>query len=344
MKTLFFCNTNYQLIVAIQITNSFKKNASVIISNEIRNVDALSERLISDNIFENVAVMDVKCKQKSYTILKKCLLGWLPDSLKSIEFDELVGFNFDIPSHFIFAYLYKLNKKITVSKMEEGLLSYNTPETMCGVLSLALKMRKFLGKPNLREEVTAFYCFQPQAYSGELKTIRIPKIESDNPIKDSLARIFAPKGIVSYKEKYVFLSCVYDFEGGQPIGELDLAIAIANKVGKDNLIVKVHPRDDAARYTGSGLTVDTNSLVPFEVIEMCSNFTDKILITTLSGSLLNFNPVLDNPIRSIYGYKLCNLESNPLAKHYTNVLAEYLANKTIGLKCIEVVQELEDIE
>lgn len=343
MKTLFFCNTNYQLITAIQITISFKKSASVILTDEIKNASDLGNRLVAANLFEKVAVINVKNKQNSLIILKKCFFGWIPDNLKSMDFDEFVGFNLDIPSHFIFASLFKKNKNVVVNKMEEGLLSYSTPETTCRVLSLSWKLRKFFGKPNLREKAYGFYCFQPQAYSGDLKTICIPKIESTDTIKKSLESIFAPNGVSRYKEKYVFLSCVYDFEGGQPIGELNLASAIANMVGKENLIVKVHPRDNAERYVKAGLRVDTNSRVPFEVIELCSDFKDKVLITTLSGSLLNFNSVLENPIRGIYGYKLCDLEINDLAKHYSGVLAGYLNNCAVELRNIEVAQKLEDI-
>lgn len=343
MKTLFFCNTNYQLITAIQITSSFKKSASVILTNEIVNADTLSTRLVAENIFEKVAVIDVKSHLNSFTILGRSFFGWIPANIKSVKFDEFVGFNFDIPSHFIFASLYKKNPNIVINKMEEGLLSYNTPETTCRVLDLSWKLRRFFGKSNLRENVQSFYCFQPQAYPGELKTICIPKIESTNAIKESLKRIFAPNGVSDYKEKYIFLSCIYDFEGGEPIGELNLATAIANIVGIDKIIVKVHPRDNAERYVKAGLKVDTNSQVPFEVIELCSDFKDKVLITTLSGSLLNFNPVLEKPIRSIYGYKLCDLDKNDLAKHYSGVLVGYLNNCAMGLKNIEVAQKLEDI-
>ncbi|MCI8387053.1 MAG: hypothetical protein HFE63_01125 [Clostridiales bacterium] len=343
MKTLFFCNTNYQLIAAIQITCSFNKNASVILTNEIKNADELSKRIAEVNIFEKVAVVDVKSKQSSFDIVKKCFFGWIPEKLNAIKFDEFVGFNFDITSHFIFASLYKKNKNLVVNKMEEGLLSYNTPDTSCRILSLAWKLRKFLRKQNLRERAQGFYCFQPKAYSGELKAIAIPKIEATNTVKVLLEKVFAPSGISGYDEKYVFLSCVYDFEGGRPIGELNLANAIADMVGKDNMIVKVHPRDNMERYTQAGFKVDKNSQLPFEVIELCSDFKDKVLITTLSGSLLNFNPVLEQPIRSIYGYKLCDLQNNALAEHYSGVLSGYLDNCDIGLKSIEVAQKLEDI-
>lgn len=343
MRTLFFCNTNYQLITAIQITKSLKKNASVVVTNEIKNVDEICERLAWENIFEMVLTIDVKSKLSSSTILKRCVSGWLPDNLKGKRFDEFVGFNLDIPSHFIYAGLFNENKDISVNKMEEGLLSYNTLETTCSVLSLSWKVRKLLGKANLREVAEGFYCFQPQAYTGTLNQIRIPKIDAASDIKDSLARIFTPNGISSYSEKYVFLSCVYDFEGGEPIGELELAKLICEKVGNENLIVKVHPRDDTNRYKNAGLKVDTNSKVPFEVIELCADFKDKVLITTLSGSLLNFNPVLENPIRSIYGYKLCNLANNHLAQHYSGVLTGYLDNRAIGLRNIEVARSMEDI-
>jgi len=343
MKTLFFCNTNYQLIVAIQITRSLNKDADVILTNEIRNVDEICERLIRKKIFKTVSTMNVKIKVSSSTIIKRCVFGWIPENLKGIKYDEFVGFNLDIPSHYIYAAICSVNKSVVVNKMEEGLLSYNTADTRCKVLDTALRIRKLIGKTNLKEVVEGFYCFQPQAYTGNLRPVCIPRIEISSTITDSLEKVFAPEGVRTYSEKYVFLSCVYDFEGGDPIGELELAKKICKIVGKENFIVKVHPRDDVKRYVNAGLTVDMNSKVPFEVIELCTDFKDKVLITTLSSSLLNLNPVLENPIKSIYGYKLCNLTNNPLAQHYSSVLKEYLENKSLGLRNIFIAESMEEI-
>lgn len=55
MKTLFFCNTNYQLIVAIQISISLKKNSSIIVTNAIKNCEEIISNLKLTGLFERIA-------------------------------------------------------------------------------------------------------------------------------------------------------------------------------------------------------------------------------------------------------------------------------------------------
>lgn len=343
MQTLFFCNTNYQLLVAVQIALSFQKNGSIIITNEIKNYEDIVIKLRKTKLFERVAYIDVKTAKNPIILTIQCILGMVPQEIKDCVFDEFVGFNLDIPSHIVYAFFYEKNKNIVVNKMEEGLMSLNTPETSCGVLEGSYKIRRLLNKRNLKDVISGFYCFSPKANKSGIPSIQIPLIDYNSRIKEYLNAIFCRNIKSEYNEKYIFLSCIYDVEGGEPIGELELAIKIAERVGKDNLLVKVHPRDDKGKYIRAGLKVDENSVVPFEVIQINNDFSDKILITTLSGSILNFNQVLENTPISYYGYRLCKLEGNPLASHYKDVLEQYLADKELGLRNIHVLKHLEEL-
>lgn len=343
MKTLLFCNTNYQLIVAMQIAASFDKKCSVIVTNEIRNYEELIPKIRETNLFERVSMMDVKSETRKVVIVKRCIYGYIPKEIEDVTYDEFVSFNMDISSHMVFAHLYKANKGIIVNKMEEGLMSLNTPETTCGILDLTYAIRRLQKKKNLKENIGGLYCFLPNANKYGVHSIKIPLINQNSKVREYLNDVFCRNITFNYKEKYIFLTCIYDMEGGEPIGELDLAIKIAEQVGRENLLVKVHPRDDKEKYINAGLKVDDNSMVPFEVIQINSDFSDKILITTLSASILNFNPVLENTSKCWYGYKLCHLEGNPLALHYKKVLEDYLNNDSLGLRNIRVLERIEEL-
>lgn len=343
-KRLIICNTLYQLIVAIQIHLSFMGKTILVLTNEIKNAEKISRRLRETNVFESISVLDVKKQKRSWKYLKECIFGIVPPELSNVIVDELIGFNFDLPSHALYAGLYKKNKDICISKMEEGLLSYNTLDTTCGVMKNAYRLRSLLCLKNLKPSTQKFYCFSPEAYAGDLMTVAIPRIKKDDMmIQNIFNHVFGREIIKPYKEKYIFLSCIYDKEGGKSIGELDLAMRVAELVGKDNLIVKVHPRDDINRYKEKGLKIDSNSSIPWEVIQINQDFSRKILITTLSSSLLNFNPVLEQTSKVYYGYKLCNISENELATHYRFVLEGYLDNEVIGLRNISVLEQLEDL-
>lgn len=343
MKTLFFCNTNYQLIVAVQIALSFKKDCSIIITNEIKNCENIARNLKKIKLFEYVACIDVKTAKSSSILITQCIFGKAPEEIKDCVFDEFVGFNLDISTHIVYAFFYKKNKDIVVNKMEEGLMSLNTLDTSCGVIEVSYKVRRLLHKRNLKDIVSGFYCFSPNANKSNIPSIQIPLIDRNSRIRKCLNSIFCNEKKFVYKEKYIFLSCIYDIEGGNPIGELELAKEIADRVGRDNLLVKVHPRDNKEKYNQAGLKVDDNSSIPFEVIQINTDFSDKILITTLSGSILNFNQALKNAPTSYYGYRLCKLGGNPLASHYKDVLEQYLADKELGLKNIYVMNSTEEL-
>jgi hypothetical protein len=228
--------------------------------------------------------------------------------------------------------------------MEEGLLSYNTSDTSCRAMTMAYKIRGFFGLENLKTSAKKFYCFLPNAYAGSLTPVAVPRITpNDEKLKSVFNHVFIKEKLEPYKEKYIFLSCIYDIEGGKPIGELDLALRVAEIVGKDNLVVKVHPRDDAGKYQGNGLKVDINSDIPWEVIQINQDFSDKVLITTLSSSIINLNPLLEKPSKAYYGYELCNIEGNALAKHYREILERYLHDQNLELRNINVLNQLEEL-
>ena len=343
MKTLFFCNTNYQLIVAMQISISLKKNSSIIVTNSIKNCEEIISNLKKTKLFEHVTYLDVKTKNNSLELVRRCVFGYVPKEIKDCVFDEFVGFNFDIPSHMVFAFFYGKNRNIDVNKMEEGLMSLNTPEASCRVIEVSRQIRRFLHKRNLRGSISGVYCFSPNVNKSGIPSIQIPLINKNSKIKEYLNTVFCKNRTFEYKEKYIFLSCIYDIEGGEAIGEFELAKAIADKVGKNNLLVKVHPRDDKEKYISSGLKVDENSSIPFEVIQINSDFSSKILITTLSGSVLNFNSVLEEVPIAYYGYKLCTLERNTLASHYKGIIEQYINDTDLGLRNIKILESIEEL-
>ena len=354
---LFVCNTHYQLIVAIQmrLTLMEETSASVLVTNRSKGAEEIAKRLRDTAIFDQVFFQEVHEPQgrsasflERFSLIKQGVFGTrLYKTNKHTVFDEIVGFNFDLHSHAVFANEYKKNRHITCEKMEEGLLSYATKEDSSGVLSTIYKLRRLLRRKNMRHLPTRFYCFQPSAYNGKLTASPIPKlVHSDEKIKSVLSSVFidTSQARTNYTEKYIFLPCIYDKEGGKPIGELTLATRLADTVGKDNLLVKVHPRDDAERYRAAGLHVDTSSAVPWEVIQINHNFSDKVLLSTLSTSLLSTCSLFELPPKSFYLYPLCDLSANPLATHYKGVVEDYISKADVlALKNLEVCSTLSSL-
>ena len=339
---LVYCNTYYQLLVAIQLQLTLKveDKVSVLLTDESRGAEEIACRLKESGFFCHVFFHKTRIGAAEAGIayklrtLKNGVFGELPKDVPTDYIcDEFIGYNLDLSTHAVFAALSKRNPDMLCNAMEEGLLSYNAPENDCGLLQMIRRLRSLLGKANLRQSVKRWYCFNPSVYKGGLKGTEIPKLCTKNlRLQNTLQQVFlGQKSLEAYEEKYIYLPCIYDIEGGEPIGELELAKRLADQVGKDNLIVKVHPRDDAEKYRRAGLTVDTNSSVPFEVLCILQDLSEKVLITTLSGSVLNVSALLAQPPVCYYAHPLCRLEDNPMAQHFCGVITRYL-NPESGLE------------
>lgn len=353
-NVLFICNTHYQLIVALQmrLTTFSEDNCYTLITNCSKGTKGVAERLKNQKVFKDVYYQEVYGLNEKNTLkhkwfyLKGAIFGNKKYKLSGgVSFDEIISFNFDLHSHIIFANEYKKNKKIKCEKMEEGLLSYSTKDTTCGILNAVYKIRKLLKLQNLKTTIGKFYCFSPKVYKGNLEAIKIPKILVEGSrIKEILTSIYKSEFEYEYKEKYIFLPCIYDVEGEEPIGELELALKLASVVGKENLLVKVHPRDDVSRYINAGLTVDKNSSIPWEVIQINNDFEDKVLLSTLSTSLLTTALLFKNSPKCYYIYSMCKISNNTLAKHFRNLLQDYLNNATqLELKNVFAIDSFNDI-
>lgn len=75
-------------------------------------------------------------------------------------------------------------------------------------------------------------------------------------------------------------------------------LKVANLVGKDNLLIKIHPRDLRTIYSDNGFNVDKNSLIPWEAIQLSSDFSDKVFLTINSGSVLSGSTMSEKPVKT----------------------------------------------
>ena len=358
---LLICNTHYQLIVAMQmrLTSFENENVYALITNRSRRAEQVAQRLKETGLFSDVFYQAVKepkgkraniCERIAY--IKGAVWGSKRYRIPAeIVFDEIIGFNLDLHSHMVFANECKKNPQLKCEKMEEGLLSYKTKDSTSGVLSTVYRLRRLRGLPNMKTGLSKFYCFEPAAYDGPLHPVSIPKLSvGSEKLKAVLSDVFSMEDVREddYAAKYIYLPCVYDFEGGEPIGELALALRIAEVVGRENLLVKVHPRDDAEKYKQYGLKVDARSGIPWEAIQIKHDFSDKVLISTLSTSLLTSASLFDNPPKSYYAFRQCDLSGNRLAQHYRSVIEGYLQGehsaRFTGIKVCDSIEQIVESE
>ena len=356
MKRLIVCNTYFQLITSIWLKLSECKYDTVdlIISDQSIGADKVTNNLRFLELFRNVIFVENKefCQKQTINPLLKIkrfnyiVFGMNTISIRDNKYDELLYYNPDLFTYGLFAKLYDSNPNIKCSRYEEGVLSYEDVIFLeKSRLKHANTIRHLLGKKSLEDMTEDFYCFYPEFYHGKLNNVTIPKISDVNELAKILASIFDIKKDSTYiKEKYIFFTSVYDFEGGAEIGETKLVQKITDIVGKENLIVKTHPRDNRDIFGSLGISTYKNSSIPWEAIQLNGDFSDKVFLTVNSGSVLGANLLIEKRPRVFFMHKCCNCSCNPAAISTTNTIDDLLKKiKIDGVGSISSVDEFKTI-
>ena len=76
------------------------------------------------------------------------------------------------------------------------------------------------------------------------------------------------------------------FDDKIPSNDLELVLRIAEIVGKDQMIIKLHPRNKVNRFQEYGFQTMQHTQVPWEITLMDEDITDKILFTISSIALI----------------------------------------------------------
>lgn len=356
MRILFNCNTYYQLIVAIQLRiTEFKADEVILcLSDHSQNAKKVVENMIRSKIFSEVYLINkyeksIAKKSMSDRVqqCKRMLCG-----SKTYDFgkvDLLMYYNLDdFFVYEVFSSLKKANKSLKCCRFEESYISYNsTNDFFYPTIKIINMFLRILHKKTLLDATEAFYCYKPKGYLGELPIERIPSFnQNTNEIRKAMKETFdIDDTCLQYNQKYIFFTSVFDFEGGTAVGEYELVCKVAELVGKDNLLVKTHPRDRRNIYLMNGFNVDKRSSIPWEAIQLNGNFEGHILLALNSSSILLVTTNINNSPEVAYMYNCVEIKKNKLAidsKKNTDILLNIMRNEE-GFERVHVLNKIEEI-
>lgn len=355
-KRLFIANTFSQFIIACQISLTLFKDdiIDMVLTDQTEGLSSVYANLKgTKRVFNSIYLY----RTKDYCD-KHVFFGYANDIVKCVftkglytyfansYYDELIYFNLDYALLSMVDNLSKKNRNIIVSRYEEGVLSYNH-EFDYSRLNIIRKLRKICGRTDPDDYQGFFYCFFPQLYRGKLEPVKIPPVtRNDNKLYSTIKKCFDIKIDENcYARKYIFFSSVYDFEGETSIGEYDAVCKIADLVGKDNILIKMHPRDRRTIYTDNGFMVDSNSAFPWEAIQFNVDIQNKILLTVNSSSVLSTTLMFGNMVRSYYVYKLCDVSHNSYAKESISTIENVLFNDDLkkNLSSVKILEQIDEL-
>lgn len=334
-KVLITTNTYFQLIVAVQLklTRFAEDDVDVIITDHSEGCKQVSMRIGETGLFRDVfyvpdrdgrddtSVMD---KIRRYTTARLFPTRTL-NALVHLhgDYDLFLFNNASLLSHLI-RHVYR--RQITCYRFEEGFSTYTRPFLGKKAIRRVL-IRTAFG--DLEKHVKGLYLFHPELLKQSVPYPILP-IEpmrrEDDRLKQVLNHAFAyTPGKYEFPEKYLFMEESFRASGVE-MDDVELACAVADVVGRENLAVKRHPRSPDNPFAAEGLKTTPSAQVPWEVILMNEDFTGKTLLTITSGSVLAGILYFNTPIQGLLLFR-CTQKKSPMLDEYYLAYLSALCDK-----------------
>lgn len=355
---LYICTTYYQLILAIHMKHTVKHDCfiDVILTDNSREADNVVKNLNQNKIFHHsfyaaARHLDVPVRsviQFASDVIKGSIgiNKEFKHKLKETVYDEMIIYNQNMFAYMVYAYISRYNSHVTVSRYEEGITSYNLQYAMgkSARRQTLILIRKLLKKKILDDMVGRFYCMYPELYHGNLQIVLIPIFKRDKGFIEDINKTFGITEIPVIEEKYIFFATSHDYRSFRKMGEKDLMLNVAALLGKDNMIVKGHPRINLNDMKESGFKVLKYSAIPWEAVLLNESYSDHVFITTISGSLLSANIIWEKGAETIFLYPLLDIDCNDRALGMVESFEEMKKTyKVKGLSRIHTVYSWEEL-
>lgn len=325
-KSLYVCNTVFQLYTAINMRMNIMDEADIvdIVITDRTDFSHIEKALIKEGLFDNIYLINAneyydnhfyKSMKLRYLIRRSKIeyffskhifskiAGWNLES-----YDELYICNHDHFAEIIYGSLYKKNRFIKVFEFEEGYGTYVRPlrnERKLDNNVLSQIYRIFNIKLLLPVTLNASYLYAPKLYCWEdnIKKIELQKFDVENlKLIEMLNRIFLYEKDDSFNKKVIILEESFITDGFKN-NDYELIINTIEIIGKENVMIKLHPRNRTNRFEDLGVEVFCKP-VPWEVVCLNENFDDKILVTITSNTAFAPKILYNSKCQVLFLYKL----------------------------------------
>lgn len=311
-KKLFVCNTVYQLFITLWLkeTELAKEKVDIIISDHLNNSYQLAVNTRKYSNFDQCFWVESKTytyflnkNQKLENFATNCFPQLVLRKIlgnKLAAYTELYIANIDRFTMLLYQVLKRKNEGLEIHVYEDGLATYS--QTFKKTLFYKENLKKISKIKHILHtnvyklcpisndivDVLVFAKNRVQWQSkGHVSIREIKKIESSNiAFRKKCNKIFEFDKKDIYKQKYIFFEQPFETDMGG-INDLEIVNKLAQKVGKENLIVKTHPRNKINRFQNMGINTNQNSSIPWEVILLnMHDLSSKVLITVSSTCVI----------------------------------------------------------
>ena len=317
--SVFRCESIYQLLNAIVIKQTLLEDTEAdLILTKATNFDTVYSSLKEAKIFRNVVIsedtpqtyldwrgMSKSEQKKIYTEPEKYIL---PIDVSGNYSDYYIAVA-DEYNKIFYYYLLKQGLRPKIHIFEDGMNSYILNNV--ALCKNDFIQHSFYGEFSFDKNIVEHLVYQPSCVVEQdpqiIYTV-IPKIDGlDTKIKLKLENIFGRFQLPD--EKYIFMEEAFLIDGIAST-DMELLEQIAEIVGKNNIIVKLHPRNTVDRFSPRGFKIMEQTTVPWEVVLLNSNVSQKVFLTISSTAALSAGISFNKEFTSIYMYKIMTLGTN----------------------------------
>lgn len=338
-RKLFLCNTVYQIMISAWLKYKVFSDieADIIISNHINGYKTIANNIKKVKLFNEVYTVDSKEKSQDRIVYKNKLQLLYHDCCSNAElkryidikccYDELFVSNLDGFTKLLFSVLNR-KYKTKIHMFEDGISTYSKLyEQFYENTKKGNSFHDFLKYVLFRNKtvygnVISLWVLNPDTllWNPKYEVNRIPVIETDSKFKKMLNVVFDYDNMTdNYDKKYIYFEESFFADTGY-MEDVELVNKLADIVGKDNVMVKIHPRNQKNRFKELGYKTNEDISIPWEVILMNNDFSDKILITIGSQTIVTPCILFDMHIKSFSLYNCVNEKPKVLSGSLFDVL------------------------
>lgn len=303
-SVLLICNTPFQIIMACHIVKLYYKDydVDIAISEGITDGEKLVHNAISTNYFRKVIyIRNKKTFLTGKTFLNRFsyLIGRIKEvfvncniacNLTNRDYDVCLFSNISMLTKLLGTFMTKKNPRVKLAIYEEGVVTYTTLFSSCDAPTTLYS--KFFEKKGLLSKVNLLYVCYPNLLEWSLKNGVVEKVPILNKKNEQYVSLlnaifgYKEKNIDIYDKPVIFFEESHSFEGFD-VPDVDIVNKISEKVGRDNIMVKIHPRNPNNRFAQLGYKTNKNISTPWELIILNQHFKDKIFVTISSGAVIS---------------------------------------------------------
>lgn len=307
-RVLVTCCTPYQLLVAAQVLATYypQDQADLIVTDQMSGSRKIWEVAKGCGGFGRVYYLEEKRLNglARGENLKNILRGALaPDKLLEsflhLEgvYDVFLFSNVSLMNQYLIQGMKKKNPHLEWMLFEDGASTYSL-QVGGLLLSSSWKVRMQLCQV---QKLKGIYLFHPEtlAWKAPCPVYKLPGEYAPETLK-LLNEIFQYDKLPDrYDRPVLFFEESYPCDGVD-IGDVALLDRIAAMVGKENIFVKIHPRNRENRFAQAGYATNTDTAMPWELIVLNSSFERTLFLTVGSSAATNPWCVFGIPAKAVF--------------------------------------------